>query len=696
MSEEETKASSTVSRATDSWRKIVLDNALDGVVGMDSDGRIIDWNHQAEVIFGWNSDHVLGQLLSDVIIPPEYREAHVRGLKHFLVTGEGPLLNHRIEVVGLHRNGTIFPLELTIIPVRVEGKSVFYSFVRNIVDRKTREDSLREAKLEAERIVLERTEELRRELNERKRSEEKLARLAERFERQARTFDTALSSSPDFSYIFDRNHRLIYVNSPLLKLWSKTLEEVVGLSFQELGYPPELVKLHEDQLNEVLQTGKPVKGESAYTNHEGKTGYYEYNFIPIFSGDGEVEAISGTTRDVTERKQAEEDRLNKQKLDLMLEQVKQSEELYRTLAESIPQLAWIAHADGFIYWYNRRWYDYTGTTPEQMEGWGWQAVHDPKILPKVLERWKESIETGAHFGMEFPIRGADGEFRWFLTRVTPVRDSAGKLVRWFGTNTDIDEQKKTQEALSAAIQSRDEFLSIASHELKTPITSLKLQLQMTKRRLPEVEGDLPGIVLKLKKAIEASTIQVDRLTALIEDLLDVSRIQSGKIGFTFEPFSVSEVVHEIIERFAEQLEAAMCPVELQIDPNLVGEWDRSRFEQVIVNLVSNCIKYAAGKPLKILAETRNGRARITIEDQGPGIPEDKQAKIFERFERATSSRNISGLGLGLFIVRRIVEGHSGTIRVESSEGKGTAFIIDLPIRPGSLDPSMSGVGVHDH
>jgi PAS domain S-box-containing protein len=128
----------------------------------------------------------------------------------------------------------------------------------------------------------------------------------------------------------------------------------------------------------------------------------------------------------------------------------ENEERFRALADAIPQLAWMAHADGFIHWYNRRWYEYTGTTPEQMEGWGWQSVHDPWVLPQVLERWKDSIGTGKPFDMVFPLRGADGRFRRFLTRVQPLKDAQGSVVQWFGTNTDVDELTRAEEALRAS------------------------------------------------------------------------------------------------------------------------------------------------------------------------------------------------------------------------------------------------------
>ena len=155
---------------------------------------------------------------------------------------------------------------------------------------------------------------------------------------------------------------------------------------------------------------------------------------------------------ITERKRAEE-------------ALKDSEERFRTMANAIPQLAWIARGDGYIYWYNQRWYDYTGTTPEDMEGWGWQSVHDPEVLPQVLEQWRASIATGRPFDMVFPLRGSDGQFRQFLTRVMPMKDADGQVIQWFGTNTDITERQRAEEALRRSYQRLDLLAETASQLL---------------------------------------------------------------------------------------------------------------------------------------------------------------------------------------------------------------------------------------
>ncbi|OYV98599.1 MAG: hypothetical protein B7X11_05910 [Acidobacteria bacterium 37-65-4] len=173
---------------------------------------------------------------------------------------------------------------------------------------------------------------------------------------------------------------------------------------------------------------------------------------PILNDDGSLFGSVHISRDITERKQAEE-------------ALKRSEERFRTMANAIPQMAWTARSDGFLDWYNQRWYDYTGTTPEEMAGWGWQSVHDPEALPEVLARWKNSIATGAPFDMVFPIRGKDGHFRQFLTRVTPLKDSAGRVTQWFGTNTDITESKKIEEALRRSNQRLDLLAETANQLL---------------------------------------------------------------------------------------------------------------------------------------------------------------------------------------------------------------------------------------
>lgn len=233
--------------------------------------------------------------------------------------------------------------------------------------------------------------------------------------------------------------------------------------------------------------------------------------------------------------------------------------------------------------------------------------------------------------------------------------------------------------LQAALRTRDEFLSIASHELKTPLTSLKLQLQMQKRAFAKD----PSAALtseKLVRFFDSSDRQVQRISRLIEDMLDVGRIHSGKFMLSPEEFDLVELVKEVGEQMLGEMSSAGSRLSLSLPASLLGRWDRIRLAQVISNLLSNAAKYGAGRPIEIKAEAHGDRVRLIVADQGEGIDPVNHRRIFERFERAVPGTHISGLGLGLFIVKQIVDLHGGWIRVDSELGKGATFTLEFPQR----------------
>ena len=243
---------------------------------------------------------------------------------------------------------------------------------------------------------------------------------------------------------------------------------------------------------------------------------------------------------------------------------------------------------------------------------------------------------------------------------------------------DVTKMKAFELELKHLIGIRDEFLSIASHELKTPITSLKMQIQMTERRVRPESGMEPCLE-KISKALHTSSIQVNRLISLVEDLLDVTRLQIGQLNFHFAPCDLLSLLREVIERFQGQLATSGSSISLICTDDLVaGIWDSIRIEQVINNLISNAIKYAPRT--EILVELRAGQNGISlsVQDFGRGIPKSFQTSIFEKFQRGSASRNMGGLGLGLFISKQIVDGHRGAIDLESELGQGAKFTVHLP------------------
>lgn len=224
-----------------------------------------------------------------------------------------------------------------------------------------------------------------------------------------------------------------------------------------------------------------------------------------------------------------------------------------------------------------------------------------------------------------------------------------------------------------AIEVRNDFLSIASHELNTPITTLKLQLQILKRVLNDKDGDPEN---RCEKSVVSSLRQVDRLIGLIQVLLDVSKIQSGKFHFSFQQSSLSEIVQEVVERHKEVISSSDCTLFVSDLPDVSVKWDKMRIEQVLINLLMNAVKYAPGK-IELNVREENGLIKMEVRDFGSGISAEKLPSIFERFSRATSD-SVAGMGLGLFIVKEIVEGHGGVVEVESSS-QGTIFKISIPM-----------------
>jgi PAS domain S-box-containing protein len=297
-----------------------------------------------------------------------------------------------------------------------------------------------------------------------------------------------------------------------------------------------------------------------------------------------------------------------------------------------------------------------------------EAAEYVRILDQVFE-------TGEPFvGKEMSLSLEGGPLRIVNVSYTPLRDGDGDVKGILGFVYDVTAEaqaRKRSESLAAdlqlAVKARDEFLGIASHELKTPLTALRMELQGAQRR-----GSPPDSTRLLRAT--------DRLTRLIDDMLDIARTDAGKLSLTKHETELSPLVNDVIERFEPQWAAAQMQVERSLEPGLFGVWDSYRLEQVLTNLFTNAMKYAAGKPVKVTTARRDGLAVLTVSDRGPGIAPHDRERIFGRFERAVSERSVGGLGLGLYIAQQIVLAHGGTIRVENHEGGGASFVVELPLR----------------
>lgn len=298
----------------------------------------------------------------------------------------------------------------------------------------------------------------------------------------------------------------------MITTWNKGAERMFGYSEAEVvGKSINMLIPPESEDDEAAIIARLLRGEridhyeTIRKRKDGTLLDVSLSVSPIYDAAQRVIGVSKISRDITLRKRAEA-------------ALRRRDEEIRAMADSIPQLAWMAHPDGNIFWYNRVWFEYTGTTLEKMQGWGWRSVHDPEILPKVLERWGESLRTGRDFEMEFPLRGKDGQFRWFLTRVSPMRDEHGRVLRWFGTNTDVDEVRRARLALNEETR----LLEILNNTGKAIASELEIEklVQKVTDSATELTGARFGAFFYTSKNEEGGTFMLYALSGAPREAFD--------------------------------------------------------------------------------------------------------------------------------------------------------------------------------
>lgn len=574
---------------------------------------------------------------------------------------------------------------------------------------------------------------------------------------------------------------------------------LLGLSVAE-AIPEVIEQGLVDMLDNVYATGVPYRGNDVpvvlqRTPEQGlEQRTLDFVFQPIRELDGSVSGIFIEAFDVTDRIKS-------------VQAFQESELRLYQLANTIPQLAWMADAAGNIRWYNERWYEYTGKTAQEMEGWGWQSVHDPDELPWVLERWGRSLTTGEPFGMTFPLLGRDGNYRPFYTLVAPLKDSEGRIVQWFGTNTDVSslhaaqealtvteewlqeslltgrmvawewdlgsqeikysdnsldvlgytsgssavglasihpddagrfnaaivraidtcgdfheltrrirpdngeliwieikgrvagsrgkatqvrgimidvtERMKTEQYLKDANRRKDEFLAMLAHELRNPLAPISTAAHLLKI------GDADET--RVRNASDIIERQVRHMTELVDDLLDVSRVTRGLSTLEMETVDIKSVVVSAIEQARPLIETRNHTLTTRMSSTpAVVSGDRTRLIQVVSNLLNNAAKYTPqGGQIELSIEVVADQVAISVKDNGVGIDPLLLPKVFELFTQAerTPDRAQGGLGLGLALVKSLMELHGGLVEAHSEgAGTGCTFRVLLPLLPDELRP----------
>ena len=642
--------------------------------------------------------------------------------------------------------------------------------------------------------------------------EQRNARIQAEADRRRRLYEAVLGTTPDLVYVFDLDHRFTYANAVLLQMWGRTWDEAIGKNCLELGYPDWHAAMHGREIEQVKATRKPIRGVVPFDGAFGLR-YYDYIFTPVIGPDGEVEAIAGTTRDVTEIKQAEDalrasrqDALaaaraaeaERQRLDAFLQAVpvgiaycdadgkvvlvnaatrelwgkqpqsdtraargwwadgsardgqpiaaqewalvralagedvggdlveiepftpdaarrrlllratavrdgdgaitgavvaqtditervrveaalRESERRFRTITNAMPQMVWTARPDGSIDYHNAQFYRFAGLAPGEAEGLDWaeRALH-PDDRAGARTAWARSIATGAPYEMTYRLRLASGDYRWILARALPLRDDAGAIVQWLGTDTDIHANKLAEDALQAANRRKDEFLAMLAHELRNPLAPISAAAQVLRIA--------PSDPAKVRNYAELIGRQVSHMTALVNDLLDVSRVTRGMVQFDKTLVDLRSVVASAAEQVQPLVEASRHALSIDAGASTVPVlvWgDRARLVQVVANLLANAAKYTPpGGSIALDMTVEPDAATIRVRDDGSGIEAGLLPHIFELFTQGkrTPDRAQGGLGLGLALARTIVAAHDGGIAADSAgPGLGSCFTVTLPL-----------------
>jgi PAS domain S-box-containing protein len=614
----------------------------DAVLAVDAEARITRVNPVAERLTGWTEHEAIGHPLDEVFVIVNEDTRAKRPNPITRVLAEGVVIGLANHTALIARDGTERPIADSGAPIRdAQGKTRGAVLVfRDVSAERTAEQALRKSQAQLQL------------------SEEGLR--------------ATLYSIGDGVLATDEQGRVTRINPVAERLTGWPEKDAVGRPIDEVFriVNEETRAAAVNPVTRVLAEGVIVglANHTALIGRDGSERPIADSGAPILDATGHPRGAVLVFRDVTVERRDEE-------------ALRHSEERLRMIIASVHDYAlYMLDEKGRVATWNPGAERIKGYKADEIIGQNFSRFFTPEDLAmgKPARELEIAIEHGRFEEESWRIR-KDGSRFWANVVLTPIRNAAQEVTGFVKITRDLTDRRKTDEErlrlvqAQEAIRLRDEFLSIASHELKTPLTALLLQLESLHVRAAAADA-------MLAKQVDRAMRVGNRLAMLIETLLDVSRIVTGNFALSLQPFDLVDAVKEVTDRLRETAASAGCSMQIDGLQRLDGRWDRLRLEQVLSNLISNSIKYAATTPIVITLTRDQDDAVVMVQDKGPGIPQADLARIFERFERAASERHYGGLGLGLYVARQIVEAHGGSIVAGNRPGGGACFTVRLPLK----------------
>lgn len=430
-----------------------------------------------------------------------------------------------------------------------------------------------------------------------------------------------------------------------------------------------LSAIHPDDRDSASQAFKECIANQTVYEHEhrlqranGQYCWIAAKAVPVFNHDGSVREWICANTDISEPKRASA-------------AMQASAVRFRTMTEAMPQMVWSTQPDGYHEYYNQKWYDFTGVHAGSTDGEGWNNIVHPEEQAAAWEIWQHSLHTGEAYEIQYRLRHHSGQYRWTLARALPVRDNSGEIINWFGTCTDIHDQKLAEDALREVARRKDDFLAMLAHELRNPLAPISAAAELME--LVQLDQQ------RIKQTSKIIRRQVRHLIALVDDLLDVSRVTRGLVQIEQSPQDLKLIAAAALEQVTPLLETRRHHLSMDLTREsacVLG--DEKRLVQVMTNLLNNAVKYTPeGGNIHLAIDVKGPWISLLVKDDGIGMAPELQPRVFELFTQADRSadRAQGGLGIGLALVKSLVELHGGEVRCSSAGmAKGSEFLVKLP------------------